>query len=107
MRKYKIIYADPPWDYGGNFPSSSDKHAYPLMRTEDICALPVEHIAHPDSILFLWATMSKLPEAFRVIEAWGFHYVSNCSRDTRRRAGISGATSSPTISISLASTASK
>lgn len=77
MHKYKIIYADPPWDYGGNFPSSSDKHAYPLMRTEDICALPVERIAHPDSILFLWATMCKLPEALRVIEAWGFRYVSN------------------------------
>ncbi|MGD9786197.1 MAG: MT-A70 family methyltransferase [Hyphomicrobiaceae bacterium] len=77
MRKYKIIYADPPWNYGGNFPSSSDKQAYPLMRTEDICALPVNRIAHPDAILFLWATMCKLPEAFRVIDAWGFRYVSN------------------------------
>ncbi|MCB1521093.1 MAG: DNA methyltransferase [Hyphomicrobiaceae bacterium] len=77
MRKYKIIYADPPWDYG-SFPSM-DKvtHAYPLMRTEDICALPVASIAHPDALLFLWATMCKLPEAFRVIEAWGFRYVSN------------------------------
>lgn len=77
MRKYQIIYADPPWDYG-SFPSM-DKvtHAYPLMSTCDICALPVARIAHPDALLFLWATMSKLPDALRVIEAWGFRYVSN------------------------------
>jgi N6-adenosine-specific RNA methylase IME4 len=78
MRKYKIIYADPPWVYGaGSFPSVSKTNAYPLMRTDDICALPVASIAHPDALLFLWATMPKLPDAFRVIEAWGFRYVSN------------------------------
>jgi len=76
MKKYQIIYADPPWDYG-SFPSVSETHAYPLMPTEDICALGVSDIAHSDAVLFLWATMSKLPDAFRVIEAWGFNYVTN------------------------------
>jgi N6-adenosine-specific RNA methylase IME4 len=76
MRKYRIIYADPPWDYG-SFPSTSDANAYPLMPTDDICALPVERIAHPDALLFLWATMCKLPDALRVIDAWGFRYVTN------------------------------
>lgn len=76
MKKYKIVYADPPWDYG-SFPSTSDANAYPLMATKDICALPVDQIAHPDAVLFLWTVMSKLPEAFKVIDAWGFRYVSN------------------------------
>ena len=76
MKKYQIIYADPPWDYG-SFPSTSTTNAYPLMKTAEICQLPVSEVAHPNSVLFLWATMSKLPDAFRVIEAWGFRYVTN------------------------------
>ena len=30
----------------------------------------------PDSALFLWATFPQLPEALRLIEAWGFTYKS-------------------------------
>lgn len=78
MKKYQIIYADPPWDYGGGaFPSVSKANAYPLLPTADICALPVRDIAMPHALLFLWATMPMLPDAFRVIEAWGFRYVTN------------------------------
>ena len=78
MKKYNIIYADPPWYYpGGGFPSTSDKQAYPLMKTADICALPVAKIVQPDALLFLWTTMTHIPDALRVIEAWGFRYVTN------------------------------
>ena len=78
MKKYHIIYADPPWDYGsGAFPSTSSKQAYPLMKTADICALPVRDIAHDNAILFLWTTMTHIPDALRVIDAWGFRYVTN------------------------------
>lgn len=76
MKKYNIVYADPPWKYG-SFPSTSDRYAYPLMPTSDICALPVRDIVKPDALLFLWTTMTHLPDAFRVIEAWGFSYVTN------------------------------
>ncbi len=76
MKKYNIIYADPPW-YHSSFPSTSNKNAYPLMRTPDICALPVADIARANALLFLWTTMQRLPDAFQVIEAWGFRYVSN------------------------------
>lgn len=78
MKQYHIIYADPPWDYGsGAFPSTSKKNAYPLMKTADICALPVARIAHSHALLFLWTTMTHIPDALRVIEAWGFRYVTN------------------------------
>lgn len=33
-------------------------------------------LAAPDSALFLWATFPQLPEALRLIEAWGFIYKS-------------------------------
>jgi N6-adenosine-specific RNA methylase IME4 len=78
MKKYQIVYADPPWDYGNNsFPSTSLKNAYPLMKTEAICALPVKSIVQPNALLFLWTTMTHIPHALRVIDAWGFRYVTN------------------------------
>jgi ParB/RepB/Spo0J family partition protein len=74
--KYKIIYADPPWEYGGSMNETygtADKH-YPTMPLENICALPVDDMAEDNAVLFLWATSPQLPEAFQVIEAWGFIY---------------------------------
>ena len=44
------------------------------MYTADICKLPVNDIAADNSILFMWATFSKLPDALEVIKAWGFQY---------------------------------
>ena len=44
------------------------------MGIEDICALPVSSIASPDCALFLWVTFPVLPDAFRVLGAWGFTY---------------------------------
>ncbi len=78
MKKYSVIYADPPWDYGkGKFPSTSGRHTYPLMPTADIEALPVQNLAKPDALLFIWTTMTHLPDALSVIDDWGFRYVTN------------------------------
>jgi site-specific DNA-methyltransferase (adenine-specific) len=76
--KYQIIYADPPWKYlwgsgknGGNF--APEKH-YKTMTTDEICDLPVKELCDKNCALFLWVTMPVLPEAFKVIAAWGFKY---------------------------------
>lgn len=76
--KYKTIYADPPWfEHGsGKYQRGADKH-YPLMKTKDIMALPVSNLIHPEgSHLYLWATNNFLEDAFKVIHAWGFQYVT-------------------------------
>lgn len=44
------------------------------MSVEEICKLGIEEITDRDAVLFLWATFPKLPEALRVIKAWGFQY---------------------------------
>lgn len=44
------------------------------MTLDDIKALPVERAAAPDCWLFLWATTPHLPQAFEVMQAWGFAY---------------------------------
>lgn len=75
---YRVIYADPPWEYGdkrtNNEQSGSAESQYPTMPIDEICDMPVREIAADDSVLFLWATAPCLPEAMRVIESWGFTY---------------------------------
>lgn len=44
------------------------------MRLEELAALPVSDLADTDCALFLWATFPQLPEALRLIRAWGFSY---------------------------------
>lgn len=79
MKKYKVIYADPPWSYkvwskkGAG--RSAESH-YPTMNIEDIKALPVKELADKDCALFLWITFPMLREAWSVMDAWGFTYKS-------------------------------
>ena len=47
------------------------------MPLEKICALPVAGLATPDAALFLWTTAPTFPESLRVIETWGFRYVTH------------------------------
>ena len=75
-KKYSIIYADPPWRYSAKKVQGAAENHYPTMSIEELCALPVADLAAPDSALFLWATFPQLPEALRLIEAWGFTYKS-------------------------------
>jgi len=78
-KRYEIILADPPWKYNSRanhktkFRGGADGH-YDLMTTNAICQLPIQELAADNAILFLWATFPMLPDAFKVIEAWGFEY---------------------------------
>ena len=74
--KYKVIYADPPWEYGGSMNTTygtADKH-YPTMTLDDICALPIKDLSEDNAVLFLWTTSPCLEDTFKVISAWGFKY---------------------------------
>lgn len=74
MKKYNVIYADPPWRYEQKrLQGAAEKH-YATMNIEDMCALPVRALADKDCVLFLWTTFPMLPEALRLIKAWGFEY---------------------------------
>lgn len=78
--KYDVIYADPPWEYrdGGNPRGGVDNH-YDTMCLEDIKALDVP--AADDSILYMWGTVTHVPEALEVIRAWGFEHKSQAVWD--------------------------
>ena len=61
IKKYSIIYADPPWRYLAKKVQGAAENHYPTMSIEELCALPVVDLAVPDSALFLWATFPQLP----------------------------------------------
>ena len=47
---------------------------YPVLKTPQICGIPVQNWAAPNSVLLMWATWPNLPEAMKVIDAWGFTF---------------------------------
>ena len=76
-KKYKIIYADSPWQYrvySKKGQGRSAENHYHTMNIKDIMALPVDKIADKDCILFLWITFPCLKEGIEVMERWGFKY---------------------------------
>ena len=80
-KKYKIIYADPPWKYNDKMKMQGvhgmirgAESFYNTMTLQDIKSLPIKDITTEDAILFMWVTMPLLPNVFEVIEAWGFKY---------------------------------
>jgi site-specific DNA-methyltransferase (adenine-specific) len=79
MKKYNIIYADPPWEYRNQSINHTDGKAlafnhYKTLSVEEICKIKVGEIADKNCALFIWVTFPNLPEVFRVIKHWGFTY---------------------------------
>jgi N6-adenosine-specific RNA methylase IME4 len=74
--KYRVFYADPPWQYGNSQPDyfGEQRDHFPTMPLQEICAMPVAEHAEDDAVLFLWVTSPMLFESRAVIEAWGFEY---------------------------------
>jgi N6-adenosine-specific RNA methylase IME4 len=79
---YDVIVIDPPWPVQGQIPLneifiSSELPHYPLMTLEqiktEIGAYLAEHLC-PDAFVFLWTTQKFLPDALKLIEAWGLKY---------------------------------
>src|SRR5215471_7598327 len=76
-KRYKVIYADPPWTFSTYSHKGKGRSAeayYDCMALADIKALPVAEWAADDCVLLLWTTDPLLEKAFEVIRAWGFTY---------------------------------
>ena len=72
---FSTITADPPWRYGNTSTRGAAEDHYPTMSIEELCELPVaRERSAEESHLYLWATAGHLPDAFTVMEAWGFTY---------------------------------
>lgn len=74
---FRTICADPPWrfsDSQGGYGDGLAEDQYVSMPTDEIAAMPVADLAAPDSHLYLWTPVTKVPDALAVCAAWGFEY---------------------------------
>ena len=91
--RYRTVVADPPWEYeaasiysGEPAQTNGNRHArarapatpmaYPMMRVDQIAALPVRMLAERDAHLYLWTTQRYLRDAYEVVDLWGFRFSS-------------------------------
>jgi N6-adenosine-specific RNA methylase IME4 len=88
---YGALLADPPWRFetwsDNGRGRSADNH-YECQEMVDLYKLPVETIAAPDCVLFLWTTWPHLQWALSLIEAWGFEYKSCAFCWTKPQIGL-------------------
>ena len=76
---FQTIVIDPPWDWsdeGDINQFGRTKPDYKTMPIEEIEQLPIAKIADKNCHLYLWVTNRSLPKAFRLIETWGFRYIT-------------------------------
>lgn len=78
MKKYQIIYADPPWEQPAEPLNLHKKNSlkrelpYTMMNLADICNLPVNRISDKDCVLLLWTTNRHIEDSYKVARSWGF-----------------------------------
>jgi len=77
-KKYRIIYADPPWKFKAYSNKGKEKKSpechYSTMKINDIHNLPIANISDKDCVLFMWVTFPLLQEGLETIKQWGFTY---------------------------------
>lgn len=75
-RTFATVYCDPPWRYENTASRGAAENHYDTLSLEQICAEPVPQLAAEQCLLHLWTTSPFLRDAFQVLDAWGFEYVS-------------------------------
>jgi site-specific DNA-methyltransferase (adenine-specific) len=89
MKKYNVIYADPPWpeSYESMIPCKerrqqgalldARKHFTTVSEAEiAMLGFGLEEYVADNCALFLWSTSRHLPMALRIMNVWGFRFVN-------------------------------
>jgi N6-adenosine-specific RNA methylase IME4 len=77
---FELIVADPPWHFttfSEKGPGKSPSTHYATMSIDSLCRLPIKDITAPNAGLATWTYGPRLPDAMKVMQAWGFNYKSN------------------------------
>lgn len=78
LRKdYRVVVADPAWDFKSNSkekPGRNARRHYDTMSLQDIIALPVREVVANDAVLFLWITgpFLTIGAHLPLMKSWGF-----------------------------------
>lgn len=88
---FQTVLADPPWRFQNRTGKVAPEHRrldrYDTMSLDQICELPVNDVTAKNAHLYLWVPSSLLPDGLRVMEAWGFRYVTQLVWAKRRKDG--------------------
>lgn len=91
-KKYKTIYADPPWQFQNRTGKVAPEHKrlsrYDTMTLDEIKQLPVSEVVADRSHLYLWVPNALLPQGLEVMNAWGFEYKTNIIWEKVRKDGM-------------------
>lgn len=73
---FDVVLADPPWAFRDAAKAGARGAAqqYGVLDVEALCALDVAGVLAPNAVVALWAVSALLPEAIRVLAAWGAPY---------------------------------
>lgn len=77
MKKYRTIYADPPWRFKNFSVKGEGRNAvshYDCLTIPELKKLNIPKYADTDCALFMWVTDPLLDQAMELINAWGFKY---------------------------------
>lgn len=77
--KFATIVIDPPWDWsdeGDQDQLGRARPDYATMTIDELEHLQVSKFADTDCHLYLWITNRSLPKGFRLLDAWGFRYIT-------------------------------
>ncbi len=74
--KFSMIYADPPWRYEQKNRQGSAELHYPTIVLKKSVPFRWPTWLQKTAFCFCRATFPQLPEALKVIKAWGFSYRS-------------------------------
>ena len=79
-RKYRVIYADPAWQFGnrntGGTMKSAAEAKYTVTSLADMESLPVGGLADEHCLLVMWWVGAMPQEAIDLCKAWGFRLVN-------------------------------
>ncbi len=71
--KFSTLCIDPPWAYTAG---ERSRPTYSTMTQKELLALPVASWADERAHLYLWSTIANLPDAFELMEVWGFKFMT-------------------------------
>lgn len=83
---YRILYADPPWQYENDGLKKYGHAAshYDTLSIDNLRQLPIKALAEQHAVLFLWVTAPMSLACAPVIEAWGFTFKTQLVWDKMR-----------------------
>lgn len=56
MKKYDLIYCDPPWDYKNKVSNGAAKNHYPTTSLFNLTHIPIHSITSDNAVLAMWYT---------------------------------------------------